>query len=88
MTLAAPTRFVPAPDQYPWTFGGYPRVMRVARGNVLDLFTEDCFGGGIRKIDHLLSTNMRKRYLPRNVECLRGAHARLREIGRAVLGAR
>jgi hypothetical protein len=45
MTLAARTRFVPAPARMP------------------------------------------KRYLPRDVPWLGGAHARLREIGRAVVGA-
>ena len=44
----AVTRFVPTPEQYAWTFGGCEPVMRVRPGDVLDLFTEDAFGGKIR----------------------------------------
>jgi acetamidase/formamidase len=44
----AVTRFVPTPDQYAWTFGGCEPVMRVRPGDVLDLYTEDAFGGKIR----------------------------------------
>ncbi|MEK6719692.1 MAG: acetamidase/formamidase family protein [Chloroflexota bacterium] len=49
------TRFVPAEDQYAWTFGGYDPVMRVKPGDVLDLYTEDCFGGRIRTVEDLPS---------------------------------
>lgn len=49
------TRFVPAEDQYAWTFGGYDPVMRVRPGDVLDVFTEDCFGGRIRTTEDLPS---------------------------------
>jgi acetamidase/formamidase len=42
------TRFEPTPDQYAWTFGGYEPVMRIRPGDVLDLYTEDAFGGAIR----------------------------------------
>jgi acetamidase/formamidase len=42
------TRFVPTPAQYAWTFGGYEPVMRVRPGEILDLFTEDCYAGQIR----------------------------------------
>lgn len=42
------TRFVPSEDQYAWTFGGYEPVLRIQPGDVLDLYTEDCFGGRIR----------------------------------------
>ena len=42
------TRFVPSEDQWAWTFGGYEPVRQVRPGDVLDLFTEDAFGGRIR----------------------------------------
>ncbi len=55
--VAAPavTRFVPTAEQFAWTFGGYSPVMRVRPGEVLDLYTEDCFGGAIRTTDDLPS---------------------------------
>lgn len=52
------TRFVPTSDQYAWTFGGYDPVMRVRPGDVLDLFTEDCFAGRIRTTADLPSTSI------------------------------
>ncbi len=48
MSAITVTRFVPAPEQYAWTFGGCEPIMRVRPGDVLDLFTEDAFGGRIR----------------------------------------
>jgi acetamidase/formamidase len=52
------TRFEPTPDQYAWTFGGYDPVMRIRPGDVLDLYTEDAFGGRIRTSDDLPSTSI------------------------------
>ncbi len=52
------TRFVPTEDQYAWTFGGYEPVMRIRPGDVLDLYTEDCFGGRIRTVDDLPSRSV------------------------------
>src|SRR3954463_5048431 len=49
------TRFVPTEDQYAWTFGGCPPIMRIQPGDVLDLFTEDAFGGRIRSVTDLPS---------------------------------
>jgi len=49
------TRFVPTPEQYAWTFGGCDPVMRVHPGDVLDVFTEDAFGGLIRTTDDVPS---------------------------------
>jgi acetamidase/formamidase len=51
----AVTRFVPTPEQYAWTFGGCEAVMHVRAGDVLDLFTEDAFGGRIRTSEDLPS---------------------------------
>jgi acetamidase/formamidase len=52
------TRFVPTEEQYAWTFGGCEPVMRVRPGEVLDLFTEDAFGGRIRSSDDVPSTSI------------------------------
>src|SRR4051794_10421899 len=49
------TRFVPTENQYAWTFGGCAPVMRIRPGDVLDLFTEDAFGGRIRSVTDLPS---------------------------------
>src|SRR3954469_24993210 len=49
------TRFVPMEDQYAWTFGGCPPIMRIQPGDVLDLYTEDAFGGRIRSTEDLPS---------------------------------
>src|SRR4051812_224561 len=49
------TRFVPNEEQYAWTFGGCAPVMRIQPGDVLDLFTEDAFGGRIRSVADLPS---------------------------------
>jgi acetamidase/formamidase len=60
MGKAAPsvTRFEPTPDQYAWTFGGYEPVMRIRPGDILDLYTEDAFGGNIRTTDDIASRSI------------------------------
>ena len=55
---ASVIRFVPTPDQYAWTFGGYEPVMRVRPGDILDLFTEDAFAGNIRSSTDLPSASI------------------------------
>ncbi len=45
----------PGKDQYAWAFGGIPAVRRVRPGTVLELYTEDCFGGLVRGVDDLPS---------------------------------
>jgi acetamidase/formamidase len=57
------TRFEPKPEQYAWTFGGVDPVMRVRPGDVLDLFTEDCFAGRIRTSQDLPSTSIEYPYI-------------------------
>ncbi|MCU1693252.1 MAG: hypothetical protein JWM64_2343 [Frankiales bacterium] len=47
--------FRPTPDQYAWTFGGAPPVRRIRPGTVLELWTEDCFGGRVRTKGDLVS---------------------------------
>lgn len=51
-------RFVPTPEQYAWTFGGCDPVMRMRPGEVVDLFTEDCFAGRIRTTADLPATSI------------------------------
>jgi acetamidase/formamidase len=38
----------PDPSEFAWTFGGVPPVLKVAPGDVLELWTEDAFGGKVR----------------------------------------
>jgi acetamidase/formamidase len=38
----------PEPAEFAWTFGGVPPVRRVKPGTVLEIWTEDCFGGKVR----------------------------------------
>jgi acetamidase/formamidase len=47
--------FRPSPDEYVWTFGGAPPLARIAPGTVLELFTEDCFGGRVKGTGDLVS---------------------------------
>jgi acetamidase/formamidase len=39
--------FRPEPSDYAWTFGGVEPVMKVRSGDVLELWTDDCFCGRI-----------------------------------------
>jgi acetamidase/formamidase len=52
------TRFVPRENQFAWTFGGCEPVMRIRPGDVLDLYTEDAFGGHIRSSEDLPSQSI------------------------------
>jgi hypothetical protein len=45
----------PEPAELCWTFGGVPPVRRVRPGTVLELWTEDAFGGRVRGPDDLVS---------------------------------
>src|SRR5262249_40084478 len=45
----------PEPDELAWTFGGRPAVLKVRPGTVVELSTEDCFGGRVRSVDDLPS---------------------------------
>jgi acetamidase/formamidase len=47
--------FRPEPAQFVWTFGGVPPVLRVKPGTVMELWTEDAFGGKVRGPDDLVS---------------------------------
>jgi acetamidase/formamidase len=45
----------PLPEEFAWTFGGVEPVRRVRPGDVLELWTEDAFGGRVRGPDDLVS---------------------------------
>jgi acetamidase/formamidase len=45
----------PDPSEFCWTFGGVEPVRSVAPGTVLELWTEDAFGGKVRGPDDLVS---------------------------------
>lgn len=45
----------PGSGDFAWAFGGVPAVARLQPGTVLELFTEDCFGGRVRTVDDLPS---------------------------------
>jgi acetamidase/formamidase len=45
----------PQPAEFAWTFGGVEPVRRVRPGTVLELWTEDAFGGRVRGPDDLVS---------------------------------
>jgi hypothetical protein len=55
MTDPAILRVRPGPGEYAWTFGGAAPLARIAPGTVLDVFTEDCFGGRVRTAKDLVS---------------------------------
>jgi len=57
------TRFEPTSEQYAWTFGGVDPVLRVRPGEILDLFTEDCFAGRIRSSQDVPSTSIEYPYI-------------------------
>ncbi len=45
----------PEPSEFAWTFGGMPPVRTVKPGDVIELWTEDAFGGKVRGPDDLVS---------------------------------
>jgi acetamidase/formamidase len=45
----------PEPAEFAWTFGGVPPVRTVRPGDVLELWTEDAFGGKVRTPDDWIS---------------------------------
>src|SRR5919109_3307532 len=40
--------FRPQPNQFAWTFGGVDPLLHVSPGTVMELWTEDAFGGKVR----------------------------------------
>jgi amidase len=48
-------KYHPKPAELSYTFGGRPAVRRVRPGTIVELYTEDCFGGMVRGVDDLPS---------------------------------
>ncbi|PZG15223.1 acetamidase/formamidase family protein [Nonomuraea aridisoli] len=45
----------PSPEELSYTFGGRQAVAKVRPGTIMELYTEDCFGGRVRTVDDLPS---------------------------------
>ena len=45
----------PDPSEFAWTFGGVKPVRKVEPGTILELWTEDAFGGKVRGPDDLVT---------------------------------
>jgi acetamidase/formamidase len=45
----------PTPDEFSYTFGGRAALGKVRPGTVMELYTEDCFGGLVQTVDDLPS---------------------------------
>jgi acetamidase/formamidase len=45
----------PDPSEFAWTFGGDRAVRKVKPGTILELWTEDAFGGKVRRPDDLVT---------------------------------
>lgn len=51
-------RIIPDPKDWAWTFGGYAPLASITPGEVVEVFTEDCFGGLLRSAHDLPSTSL------------------------------
>ncbi|GIH98521.1 acetamidase/formamidase family protein [Planobispora takensis] len=47
--------YQPTPAELSYTFGGRPAVGRVQPGTIIEMSTEDCFGGRVRSVEDLPS---------------------------------
>lgn len=45
----------PTPDHFSWTFGGATQVTHVRPGEVIEMWTEDCYAGNVRGPEDLVS---------------------------------
>ena len=63
MTDLEVVAFRPEPSQYAWTFGGVKPVMSVKPGTVLEVWTEDAFGGRVRGPDDIVSRTIDFRFV-------------------------
>src|SRR3954464_5377196 len=55
--------YAPTREEYAYTFGGAPPVMRVKPGTALRLWSDDAFGGALRSVDDLSSAKVDLRYV-------------------------
>jgi acetamidase/formamidase len=53
----------PDPTEFAWTFGGVPPVRTVKPGDILELWTEDAFGGKVRGPEDFVSKVTDPRFL-------------------------
>ncbi|RKF27958.1 acetamidase [Micromonospora globbae] len=63
MTAMGKVTYRPARDEFAYTFGGRMPVAHIRSGDVLEVFTEDCFGGLVRGPADLPSQVCRMPYL-------------------------
>ncbi|WP_369134264.1 acetamidase/formamidase family protein [Modestobacter sp. I12A-02662] len=54
---------VPSVEQYAFTFGGVPPLRRVTPGTALRLWSDDAFGGALRKVTDLSGEKVDLRYV-------------------------
>src|SRR3954464_637730 len=55
--------YAPTREEYAYTFGGAPPVMRVKPGTALRLWSDDAFGGALRSVDDLSSAKVDLRFV-------------------------
>lgn len=55
MSDRAVVTYRPDPSEFAWTFGGMAPRRRIAPGTIVELWTEDAFGGKVRGPDDLVS---------------------------------
>jgi acetamidase/formamidase len=53
----------PDPSEFAWTFGGAPPIRTVKPGDILELWTEDAFGGKVRTPEDLVTRVTDPRFL-------------------------
>ena len=53
----------PTREQYAYTFGGVPPLMRVRPGTALRLWSDDAFGGALRSVEDLSSAKVDLRFV-------------------------
>jgi acetamidase/formamidase len=53
----------PDPSEFAWTFGGAPPIRTVKPGDILELWTEDAFGGKVRTTEDLVTRVIDPRFL-------------------------
>jgi amidase len=56
-------RYRPEPAELSWTFGGVPPVRTIRPGTLLELWTEDAFGGNVRGPEDRISRTIDPRFL-------------------------
>ena len=56
-------RYQPEPGELSWTFGGVPPVRTIRPGTLLEVWTEDAFGGKVRGPEDHISRTIDPRFL-------------------------